>query len=101
MRVKITWQCDNTESPFNIYRSSVYINEQNLPVPIAFGLDTLEYIDENGGEFYYLVGSVFNGKLYLSNQVKAIETRPGHFIVDVNFNYTPPINSVSFTVKSN
>lgn len=103
MSVKITWDCDNKEVPFNIYRSSEYMDEFSPPMPIAYNLsNTMEYLDEGAeDEFFYMVGAVLNGKLYLSNQVKALFVRPGHFVVDVNFGYIPPAEHVAFVVKTN
>lgn len=102
MSVKITWSCDNKEVPFNIYRSISYMDEFSPPMPIAFNLsDTFEYLDEGAEEeFFYMVGAVLKGKLYLSNQVKALLVKPGHFVVDVNFNYIPPAGHIAFAVKS-
>lgn len=104
MSVKITWDCYNKEVPFNIYRSETYMDEFNPPMPIAYNLpNTMEYLDKNANEeFFYMVGSVLDGKLYLSNQVKALLVKPGHFVVNVNFKYIPPIASnITFAVKSN
>lgn len=102
MSVKITWDCDNKEVPFNIYRSLEYMDEFSPPMPIAYNLpNTMEYLDEEANEeYFYMVGAILNGKLYLSNQVRAMVTIPGHFVVDVNFGYIPPTNA-SFVVKSN
>lgn len=102
MSVKITWTCYNKHIDFFVYKSLTYMNENNLPMPIASVLkDTYEFIDIDGNSSYYMIGSILDGKLHLSSQVKAVETRPGHFIVDVNFNYTPPVGSIAFTVKPN
>lgn len=102
MSVKLTWNCYNTDVSFMVYRDISAMNIKSPPMPIVYGVKAFEYLDESANEeYYYMVGAVLDGRLYLSEQVKAIKVIPGHFVVDVNFAYIPPSgSSVSFTVKT-
>ena len=99
--MKLLWDCDGQVSPFTIYRSGVVFDKDTLPDPLVSDISgTTTYIDETSDEFYYLVKSEYDDKVFYSGQVKTIKDIPGHFVVDINYNYIPSYGgAVNFAVQ--
>lgn len=101
MSIRISWLCYNSDAIFTIYRSVNPMEVDTLQDPLVSDISgTTTYIDETSDEFYYLVKSEYDDKVFYSGQVKTIKDIPGHFVVDINYNYIPSYGgAVNFAVQ--
>lgn len=101
MSIRISWLCYNADAIFTIYRSEEPMIQDELPDPLVSEISgTTTYLDETSDEFYYIVKSEYDDKTYYSGQVKTIKDIPGHFVVDINYNYIPSYGgAVNFAVQ--
>lgn len=78
--INLLWDDDEIVDSYTIYRSNVPMNATSLPTPIATGIATKSYIDNDLTEdnaFYYRVAGVKDGFSSISSEIKVI----------VNFTY--------------
>lgn len=105
MSIRITWLCYNTDAIFSVYRSESPMNIEDLPIPILSEISgTNTYLDLTSnieGEYYYLVSSKYDNNVFYSGQIKTTKDIPGHFVVDIIYNYIPPYGgAVNFAMQT-